>query len=203
MAKLHRRDFIISVVKHFNFQSYLEIGLRDKTGVFNHIPCKIKYSVDPDPNSHASFCGTSDKFFAQNSIRDIKWDTIFIDACHLADFVYTDLINSLQHLNDGGVVFLHDVLPLNYSYSLENSYCQSAWKVIPHILKHHPELRACSISENTTGMGVVVRSKKPRTKLLDSNFNKFYEYGVMEKNKILSQNVIQYGQLIAWIGGAE
>jgi len=131
MTKVHRKDFIIEAVKQFNFTTYLEIGLRSKDGVYNHIPCKIKYSVDPDPASEAAYRGTSDDFFSQEKIKDIMWDVIFIDACHLADFVYNDIINSLKHLSPGGVIFLHDVLPISYKHSLENSNCQSAWKVIP------------------------------------------------------------------------
>lgn len=198
IKKMQRKDIIISVINTFGFNTYLEVGLRDKTGVFNHIPCKIKYSVDIDPKSKPCYCGTSDSFFAQSIIEDIKWDCIFIDAWHTADFVYRDLMNSVKHLNPGGVIFLHDVLPTKYEYTLENKQdCQTAWKVVPYVLKHHPELRICCISEHDAGMGVVVRGNRTRT--LSFEFNKFYEYSLMDQNRKLSQNVIDYNELIGWI----
>ena len=197
--RLHRKDFIIDVVNHFGFKSYLEIGLRDRTSVFDHIPCKVKYSVDPDPKARAHYVGTSDAFFAQPGIKNVKWDVIFIDACHLAAFVYNDIMNSLNHLNEGGVIFLHDVLPISYEHTTELTYCQTAWKVVPYILKYHEELRICSIAENTTGMGIVVRGVQDRK--LDPEFNKFYDYYLMDKNRQLSQNVIQYSQMLSWIKG--
>ena len=195
--KIHRKQIIIDIINYFKFNSYLEIGLRNKDGVFNHIPCKIKYSVDPDPKSEADYCGTSDSFFCQDKILNIKWDVIFIDGCHLADFVYRDLINSVNHLNDGGVIFLHDVLPTQYEFTFENGDCQTAWKVIPYVLKYHPELRICCITENKTGIGIVVKGNRSET--LDIEFNKFSEYYLMNENRKLSQNVINYNELIDWI----
>ena len=41
------------------------------------------------------------------------FDIIFIDGMHHYDFVYRDFINSLKILNDNGIIFLDDVLPLN------------------------------------------------------------------------------------------
>jgi hypothetical protein len=199
MKILFRRKVISEIVDYFKFNSYLEIGLRNPDSVFNYIKCKIKYSVDIDPSAKASYCGSSDLFFAQSKIADIKWDCIFIDAWHIADFVYRDLINSVKHLNDGGVIFLHDVLPTKYEYTLENGdiQCQSAWKVIPYVLKYCSELRICSIVDGNAGLGVVVKGN--RTETLDINFNQFYDYYLMDKNRKLSQNVINYSDLIKWI----
>jgi len=53
------------------------------------------------------------------------------------------------------------------------------------------------MAENTTGMGVVVRGNRSNT--LDVNFNKFYDYCVMDKNRKLSQNVIDRADMINWI----
>jgi len=194
-----RRKVIIEIINYFKFNSYLEIGLRNGDSVFNHVPCKIKYSVDINPDSKPSYCGTSDSFFSQSKITDIKWDCIFIDGWHVIDFVYRDLINSVRHLTENGVIFLHDILPTKYEYTLESGdiNCQTAWKIIPYILKHHPELRVCSIADGNAGIGVVVKGN--RIKTLDVNFNQFYDYNLMDKNRKLSQNVIDYNDLIGWI----
>lgn len=192
---LHRKQVIINIVNYFGFKTYLEIGLKNRNNVYNHIPCKIKYSVDIDPQSNPHYCGTSDSFFSQEKIKDIKWDVIFIDACHLADFVFRDLMNSVKHLEKGGVIFLHDMLPTKYEYSLETGMNGTAWKVLPYILKYHPELRACCIEDDE--LGVVV--KGDRTETLDINFNQFYDYYLMDKNRKLSQNIIDYNNLVKWI----
>ena len=48
-------------------------------------------------------------------------------------------------------------------------------------------------------MGIVVRGVQDHK--LDPEFNKFYDYYLMDKNRQLSQNVIQYSQMLSWIKG--
>lgn len=192
-----RTKIMTEVVNHFNFKSYLEIGVRHKDSVFNKIPCEFKFCVDKDPAAQPDYCGTSDAFFEQKFER--KWDVVFIDAWHIADQVYRDLMNSLSHLNEGGVIFLHDTLPTKYEFTYETGNCQTAWKVIPYVLKYHPELRACTLPDSSEGLGVVVKAKEKRTNLLEESFNPFYDYCRMDENRIKSQNIIQYKELFDWI----
>lgn len=58
-----RSDIINYFIKKRNFQSYLEIGTRDKSHNFNLIECKEKFCIDPDPNAAADLRITSDNFF--------------------------------------------------------------------------------------------------------------------------------------------
>ena len=197
---LNRRKIIVETAIHFGFSSYLEIGLRDANSVFNHVPCKVKYSVDIDPKAKPCYCGSSDSFFAQEKIKDVKWDLIFIDGWHMADFVYRDLMNSVDHLNENGVIFLHDVLPTKYEYTLEDKVdCQTAWKVVPYVLKHHRELRICTIADGNAGLGVAVKGERNSSDILDHRFNKFYDFAFMNTFRKISQNTIEYNQLFDWI----
>lgn len=203
-TSLHRKDLIKDLVLKRKFKSYLELGLKDKQSVFNHIPCEHKFSVDINMES-ATYNMSTDDFFLKlknndlNIPKDYQWDVIFIDANHLADFVFQDLINSVSHLKDNGIIFLHDVLPPNYSMQLETRGCQTAWKVIPHLLKFNPELHICSIDEIHGGLGIVTKNKLEDRKVLDKNFNRFSEYYIMDKDRLTSQNKIEYNELDTWL----
>jgi len=43
--------------------------------------------------------------------KKVKYDLIFIDGLHHADQTKKDLINSWNHLNEGGVIIVHDTNP--------------------------------------------------------------------------------------------
>ena len=52
----------------------------------------------------------SDEFFQNNNE---KFDVIFIDGLHHYDQVLEDLKNSLNSLKKDGIIFIHDMIPLN------------------------------------------------------------------------------------------
>ena len=105
---MKRWDIINIAIEKYGYKDYLEIGLdsgicRDSVNVDN------KTTVDPStvcvkPTHNM----TSDAFFLQN--KD-KFDVIFIDGLHEAQQVYKDILNSLDVLKDGGMIFCHDMLP--------------------------------------------------------------------------------------------
>jgi len=136
MSELKRYDMIqacIDVIKKKkNKVNYLEIGVQ--TGYcFFKIKADNKLAVDPDFiiklknkvksyfNNFSNFNNeffelTSDDFFAQKSdrIKEIGGlDVVFIDGLHLYEQVIKDIENSLQYLNKGGVILVHDCNPLN------------------------------------------------------------------------------------------
>jgi hypothetical protein len=200
----NRRDIIKYWAKKINAQSYLELGVRDFNSVFNHIPCVIKHSVDINMES-ANYTMSTDEFFfkLKNSELDIdknyKWDVIFIDANHLCDFVKKDSLNALEHLNDNGIIFLHDVLPTKYENQTEYGGNQTAWKIIPYLLKNHPEIHVCTIPENDGGLGIIIKNHLKIRETLPQDFNIFYEYYIMDIDRVSSQNEIKYNDLESWI----
>ena len=102
---INRWDLIDKIIKINNFKSYLEIGCDDNYS-FNKIHVPEKIGVDPF--SGGNFKGTSDEVILQNKK---KFDCIFIDGLHEYDQVCKDLENSLDCVNDNGIIFLHDALP--------------------------------------------------------------------------------------------
>ncbi len=86
-----RTDIINHLIKKIEAKSYLEIGVREPEGNFNHIQCDKKVAVDPVPLGQGIIALTSDAFFKQN---ESMFDVIFIDGLHVADQVERDIINS-------------------------------------------------------------------------------------------------------------
>lgn len=123
-----RSDVINYLIRKRGYRSYLEIGLDHPDSNYNHINCLRKESVDPylDPepwlkdqmigNQLPPFIEevlthrmTSDEYF--NSHSD-TFDIIFIDGLHEEVQAGRDIVNSLSRLNPGGIVVIHDCLPL-------------------------------------------------------------------------------------------
>ena len=102
---MKRTDIINRAVKKFNVFTYLEIGVGNAS---NFRDVKATYKVSVDPNGLATYTTTSDTFFNHNTS---SFDFIFIDGLHLEEQVFKDIINSLQYLNEGGMIMCHDVNP--------------------------------------------------------------------------------------------
>ena len=110
-----RYDTINQVIQNVGAKSYLEIGFQRGIN-FALIDCKNKLAVDPNPSSHHPSCLVldSDSFFETN---DQKFDVIFIDGLHVYEQVKRDFENSVQALNKGGAICLHDMSPKNSEYA--------------------------------------------------------------------------------------
>lgn len=93
---------------------YVEIGIRRGLTFNRCAPLAGEaHAVDPSPGDGVTSQGThwlmtSDEFFSQ-------WqgmaDVVFIDGDHETDQVRRDFTNSLDRLNAGGVIALHDTWP--------------------------------------------------------------------------------------------
>lgn len=103
-----RYEIIQETIKRKNYKSYLEIGC-DQDELFSKIIIEKKIGVDPA--SGGTIRDTSDNFFKKNNK---KFDIIFIDGLHEYDQVKKDINNSLFFLNDNGVIFLHDCMPMRF-----------------------------------------------------------------------------------------
>lgn len=212
-----RGIFIKNLIQYKKFNRYLEIGLsynpKAPYRLLNDI--ETKHSIDTDPNTGADFIIDSDSFFTMLETesfsfleKDYKWDAIFIDGNHNAEQVFKDLKNSINHLSDDGIIFIHDILPSEYSRALEIglptvplALCD-AWKVVHYCLKNRPDIHICSLEEgdpNPCGLAVITKNKNLNRKLLDLNENVFYQFSQMVENKKKLMNVIPEDDIINWI----
>ena len=103
----------ISIINHLieknNFQNYLEVGVHEGEN-YKNINVKRKVGVDPKPlTTNTSVLKlTSDQFFEKNKL---KFDIIFIDGLHLEHQVDKDIKNSLNFINENGIIVMHDCNP--------------------------------------------------------------------------------------------
>lgn len=193
---LNRYDVINHVIqRYFNDEcKYLEIGVADPQTCFNRIIASDKTSVDPDPDYKYNYNMTSDEFFEKlksgqtEFAKDHKWNVIFIDGLHLADAVYKDAMNALEHITDDGFIFFHDCNPLtftaahsDYEFFKRNihEWNGTSWKAF---YKLRTELTSKTYCVDTDhGIGVIELSK-PGTPI--EHTNKWFEFGELKTQRI-------------------
>lgn len=118
-----RIDIINQFITARGYASYLEIGVRLPSDCFDHIVCDKKIGVDPDPNAKATYLMGSDEYFGWSNS---KFDFCFVDGLHHDDQCERDILNALSHLNPGGVIMLHDCLPVT-EYHQTHEWHEGAW----------------------------------------------------------------------------
>jgi len=108
---VNERLLILSALAERNcYRSYLEIGLgRKGNRIFELMRVESKTSVDPYEKDATHVMG-SDEFFSGPGDL-LSWDLIFVDGLHHANQVHRDIDNSLQRLNKGGTIVVHDCNP--------------------------------------------------------------------------------------------
>ena len=156
-----RFDLINKLIADHSYQNYLEIGCSNDD-CFKAISTPNKIGVDPfHGGTHRM---TSDDFFATNKQ---KFDIIFIDGLHQYEQVKKDMLNGVEALNDGGIILVHDCLPLNYFAQLPfppgGDWNGDVWKAFVEMrtLKNID----CAVSLIDHGVGVI--KKRSNKKLLE------------------------------------
>ena len=97
---------IQAIINKNNYTSFLEIGVA-RGDVHGKIIISTKTGVDPCPTPYESVINsTSDEFFQTNTN---KFDIIFIDGDHSFEQSRKDFYNSVDILNKGGTILLHDI----------------------------------------------------------------------------------------------
>ncbi|MEI6258276.1 MAG: class I SAM-dependent methyltransferase [Planctomycetota bacterium] len=111
--------------------------------------------VGVDPNRGGTIRATSQDCFASNSDT---FDLIFVDGLHHHEQVIEDVRNALDVLRPGGVIVLHDCLPLScvaqYREQSHFIWNGDVWKALVEI-RTWPEVdtATCLIDH---GLGIVV-----------------------------------------------
>jgi hypothetical protein len=149
---------------------------------------------------------TSDDFFENlksNQVlsADFKFDLIFIDGLHLAEQVDMDIINSMDFIKDDGFIVLHDCNPPTewhareeYNYILspaQDFWNGTTWKAFLK-WRSNPLINSCCID---TDWGVGVLSKKHLIGNSIENENHFFEFYLLEKNRVKYLNLISFEEL--------
>ena len=179
---MKRYDIINALIKKNNYKTYLEIGVRDKK-CFNKINIEDKKGCDPlneeflkDFSAHKStltnqwhpsqvdvdFRMTSDEYFKNYKH---KYDIIFIDGLHENEQVYRDINNSLESLNKGGTIVMHDCLPTEEIHQIvpqqQSFWNGDVWKAFVRVRNERKDVEM-SVVDTDTGVGIITFDKKKK-----------------------------------------
>jgi len=157
-----RWDIINYLVEQNNYKRYLEVGVQDYYSNCDRIKAEYKYAVDPAPRNKCDFVGTSDAFFHQHDPAN-KFDIIFIDGLHHSDQVLRDVNHSLNVLEEGGTIVLHDCLPENEIEQRKSindgPWTGDVWKTVVHLKGTRPDLEIRTVNLDW-GCGIIRRGSQ-------------------------------------------
>lgn len=149
-------------------ENYLEVGIF-KGATFQNVVAGQKWGVDIAPafdyeklpkNSRV-IVKSSDDFFADLAV-DMKFDLVYIDAEHTFHQAYRELVHSINHLENWGVILLDDTVPENAIAAIPNeteskeaamrihgksvwAHQGDVWKLIFQVRNRHRDLTVRTI----------------------------------------------------------
>lgn len=185
-----RTELINYLIEKNNYASYLEIGVNTPAQPgynWTGIECDIKHGVDP--NVETTYKMASDDFF-QNSISQ-KYDIVFVDGLHLHEQAYRDIVNSLDNLNDGGVIVVHDCNPTSEITQrrerASDAWHGDVWKAIVQLRTENADLEIYTV-DTDEGCGIIRKGKQVLIKK-DSEED-LYSYNFFDANRKHLLNLI-------------
>ena len=210
---MNRIVLIQKIIEKYRFKTYLEIGSRSGNS-FLPIKCKFKIAVDPkfaiprrkklkwlykNPTNirNKYFEETSDAFFENRKtlFKKIKhFDVVLIDGLHTFKASLNDALNSLNHLNQKGIIVLHDCLPNSNAAATPAVSYEAAcamniegwtgrwngdvWKTIVYLKKRYADNLDVYVLNTDYGLGII-KSKNKIPESLKIKEHLFYEINQM------------------------
>lgn len=191
--KLHDRIRVCQVlIDERKYKSYLEIGCQSNT-TFLKIICDKKIGVDPEKGGTHRM--TSDQFFEQNTDR---FDIVFIDGDHHHDQVTKDIENSLDVLNVGGCIVLHDCYPVNLVHEQLNG-CGTVWRAFVKMREKRHDLDFVVLNYDH-GVGVIRRGRQANNICVDATMEEL-TYKDLEQNVSEWLNLVKLDAFQDWLNG--
>ena len=185
-----RTELINSLIIKNNFKTYLEIGVNTPAQPgYNWVGIKVPIKHGVDPNVDTTYKMTSDEFFEKYITQ--KYDIIFIDGLHIFEQVYRDIINSLNNLNDNGIIVVHDCNPITEitqrRIRASDAWHGDVWKSIVKLRIENPEIDICTVNTDE-GCGIIKKGKQELL-VIDKNVD-VYDYKFLEENRKTALNLI-------------
>jgi len=151
----YRWDLIEYLIEKNNYTNYLEIGC-DQNQLFSKVLIENKIGVDPV--SGGNIRKTSDDFFKENVN---KFDIVFIDGLHTYEQVKKDILNSVNFLNENGIILVHDCMPDSLGKQAVPRYKMQwngdVWKAIVDLRqKENLDIYTCEMDQ---GIGIITNKK--------------------------------------------
>lgn len=183
-----RTDIINLLINKNNYKSYLEIGTSNPFANYHSINCQYKECVDPVPfNDDITFKGTSDEYF-DSITKDKKFDIIFIDGLHHNEQVTKDIKNSLEHLNDNGIIVIHDCLPytemMQFRHPEGGFWTGDVWKAIAKLRMTSDDIDI-KVVDTDFGCGLIKKGTNVKyPSVNDSEMT--YQYYLNNRDKLMN-----------------
>ena len=158
-----RYQIINHLILANHYKTYLEIGIAGGDNFMN-VNCFSKRGVDiglgPEINgelliTHGGM--TSDEYFQNH--KD-TFDIVFIDGLHTMEQVDKDIVNSLDCLNPGGTIVLHDCLPISERAANQDTN-GTAWMSVAKLRLSRSDLYV-RVVDADHGCGIVQKSDEPQ-----------------------------------------
>jgi hypothetical protein len=179
---MHRFDIINHLIRRYGFKSYLEIGVLGRE-TLNQVETPLRHGVDP--NGAGDFTMTSDEFFERYAMN---YDLIFVDGLHLHEQAFKDVENGLTHLNDGGIIVMHDCLPTEEWQQLRQGLSGKPWT--GDVWKAFADLRASRkdlsmyVVDTDWGCGVIKRGSQTLIEKPTTGWT--WEHFVQHRNALMN-----------------
>lgn len=221
---MERLKIINKVIEKLEVENYLEIGVF-KGNLFDAVRAKRKTGVDPNfliprkkriVNSFVSagkikyYEQKSDDFFKsiEEKGKRINLDVAFVDGLHTWEQAYKDVDNCLRHLNQNGVIIMHDCIPPhaaaaypagNYDEAMNlnlsgwsGEWTGDVWKAVVQ-LRCNSQLETF-VLDTDYGIGVVL--KAPNSKKLNYKVEEIeamdYDFLLQNKSHLLNIRGMDY-----------
>jgi hypothetical protein len=150
--------------------TYVEIGIHAGCSLAAAQPQTLTIGIDPAPDEDGGwpaagmiFPLTSSEFFATHDLRRILGgkavEFAFIDGFHLFEQALEDLCNLERYVAEGGVIAVHDTIPLDRVTSARTRTTEfhtgDVWKIVPYLRQHRPELEVFTVTAGPTGLTLI------------------------------------------------
>jgi len=184
------------VIAARHYTKYLEIGVSNGSTFYN-IVCQTTIGVDPY-NKDMLYPMKSDEFFEIIS-SDETFDLIFIDGDHECTQVLRDIDNSIKHLSETGIIFIHDTkphtelmqrspMPDSTELCSRGLWTGDVWKAIAKFRSMRSDF---SVKTLDIELGLTILERGHNTRIIiPSDDELTYEYFIEHTNYLL--NLISY-----------
>jgi hypothetical protein len=190
-----RTELINGLIKKNNYKSYLEIGVNTPAQPgYNWVGVEIETKHGVDPNVDTTYKMESDEFF-NHHIKE-KYDIVFVDGLHIFEQVHRDIMNSLDNLNDGGIIVVHDCNPVTEITQRRNranpgAWHGDVWKSIVKLRVENPDLEVYTV-DTDEGCGII---RVGNQELLEVNDKEdVYDFNYLDSNRELALNLISVNE---------
>jgi hypothetical protein len=187
-----RTDIINHLIEVKGYKRYLEIGVQYPESNYLKVNAEYKVGVEPHPvgdwGNKNIMPVTSDEWFID---LEETYDIVFIDGLHTREQCLADILNSLNHLSEGGTILVHDCLPTaEYQTTIEDNgrdWTGDVYKSIVDI-KKRDGLEIYTI-DTDWGVGFIRRNSECIGETTDREIN--FELYTQFRNQLLNVKSVE------------